>query len=211
MSRRAHLQLLRLVEQRADDLGVEDRIAADDFEAVRAFLLRPADVFARELRRGDLALVPTRARANVDEDARRDYLILRAALALADRPINAVARAGIANRRHAVGHPQLVDVFGGRPLREAADVRVAIDEARQHVHPVGVDLLHALGRAVRLFDGDFGKAHALDFFDPVVFDDDVNGAHRRSARAVYHRRAANDQPLKRPFAFPWFAIRGGGD
>src|SRR6266508_67272 len=209
--RRTHLQLLRLVEQRAQDFGVEDRVAADDFEAVRAFLLRPADVFTGEFRGGDLALVPTHTRADVGEDARRDYLILRAALALAERPIDAVARAGIADRSHAVRHPQLVDVFGGRPLREAADVRVAIDEARQHVHPGGVDLLHAFVRAARFFDGHLGKAHALDLFDPVVFDDDVDRAHRRSARAVDHRRAANDQPLERPFAFTGFAIRGGGD
>src|SRR5215813_5355758 len=208
---RTHLQLLRFVEQGAQDFGVEDRIAADDFEAVGPFLLRPADVFAREFRRGDLALVPTHTRADVDEDARRDYLIPRAALALAERPIDAVARAGIADGSHAVRHPQLVDVFGGRPLREAADVRVAIDEARQHVHPGGVDLLHAFVRAVRFFDGYLGIAHALDLFDPVVFDDDVDGAYRRSSRAVDHRRSANDQPLERPFAFTGFAIRGRGD
>src|SRR5262245_63751488 len=88
--RRTHLQLLRLVEQRAQDFGVEDRVAADDLESVGAFLLSPADVFARELRRGDLALVPADARADVDEDARRDNLILRATLALAERPIDAV-------------------------------------------------------------------------------------------------------------------------
>src|SRR5215831_2918799 len=209
--RRTHLQLLRLVEQRAENFRVEDRVAADDFEAVRALLFRPADVFARELRGGDLALVPTHTWADIDEDARRDDLILRAAFALAERPIDAVARAWIADCSHAVRHPQLVYVFGRRPLREAADVRMAIDEARQHVHPCGVDLLHAFVRAVRFFDGYLGKAHAPDLFDPVVFDYDVDGAYRRSARAVDHRRAANDQPLERPFAFPRFAIRGGGD
>src|SRR5262249_24455604 len=125
--------------------------------------------------------------------------------------IDAVARAWIADRSHAVRHPQLVDVLGGCPLREAADVRVAIDEARQHVHPCGVDLLYAFDRAARFLDRYLWKAHAPDLFDPVVLDDDVAGAHRRSARAADHRRAANDQPLERPFAFTGFAVRRGGD
>src|SRR5262245_51803574 len=104
-------------------------------------------------------------------------------------------------------HPQLVDVFRRSALRRAADVRVAINQSWQHVHPCGVNLLNAFGRTVRLPNRDFRIAYAFDLFDPVVFDDDVNRAKRRSARAVNHRRAANDQTLKWAFAFATTAIR----
>ena len=49
--------------------------------------------------------------------------------------------------------------------------------------------------------GTFGKPTLAHFLDAVAFDDDVHRPDRRRAGAVDDRRAADDQPLERPFAF----------
>jgi len=45
----------------------------------------------------------------------------------------------------------------------------------------------------------------------IAFDDDVDRADRRRARAVDERRAADDQSLKRTFAFIGAAVGGVGN
>ena len=76
MRGRSEAELLRLVEQRRHDL----RPLGAELQAVDAVGGRPAHPLARLLGRVDGALVPAAARPLVVEDARRDDLVLLAAL-----------------------------------------------------------------------------------------------------------------------------------
>src|SRR5262249_42569528 len=84
MRRRSEVLLVRLVEKRGEDVGIEHRVAAaQNLDAGRAFLRHPLHELARLLGRIDAAAVPhLLAREDERHDTRRDDLVLRAAIAL---------------------------------------------------------------------------------------------------------------------------------
>ena len=87
---------------------------------------------------------------------------------------------------------------------------MAINQARQHVHSAGVISFTPLAGRFDSLTATLGKPTLLISLIRL-FSMTMSTGPGRSARAVDHRRAANDQPLERPFAFAGFAIRGGGD
>ncbi len=141
------------------------------------------------------------------ENPRRDDLVLRAAFLLFDRQ-RVLGERHAAHRRHAVRQPQLVRVLRVGVLRCAAGVHVQVDEARQHVHPAGVDLVVRSRRPVGPHRRS-GRAGVADGGDAVVFDDDVDGSARRAAGAVDERRSPHDHRLVGTEPFARRAIRGG--
>ena len=209
MRRRPEPLLARFVEQRRQDLRIEDVVAAgENLQPVHPLLLRPLRELARLFRRIDRAAVPVSAqRHHVRDDARRNDLVARAAIALVDAPVHAVAASRLAHGRHAVRHPQLEHVLRGRALVGSAGVTMQVDETRQHVEIRRVDLFRRVLRPVLRFDRDLRKSDASDLPDAIAFDDDVHRTDRRRAGSVDERGAADDQPLKRTFAFISATIR----
>ena len=81
------------------------------------------------------------AGALVVEDARRDDLVLLAALLLADGELVRAGERDAAHGRDAVRQPQLVGVLDLRVLRRSAGVHVHVDEAGEEIHAGAVDLV----------------------------------------------------------------------
>ena len=199
----------RFVEESGEDVGVEDRLAAaEDLDPRHPLLRRPLDEFARLFRRVDRTAVP-RAGAGEDErdEARRDDLVARAAVALVDAPVGAVAAARLADRGDAVRHPEFEDVLRARPLFLAAGVAVHVDEAGEHVHAGQVDLFGRVLRPPLGFDRHLREADTADLLDAVLLDDDVDRSDRRSAGAIDQRGSAEDQPIVWSGALVWPPIR----
>src|SRR5207244_17602 len=176
--------------------------AGEDLQSVEALPRRPLRELPGLLRRVDRTAVPRAAHGeDVRDDARRDDLVARAAVALVQAPVGAVTAARLAHRGDAVPEPELVDVLRGRPLLRAAGVAVHVDEAGQHPEVAAVDLLRRAGRPSLRLDRDQRRTDDADLADAVPLDDDVGRPDRRCAGAVDDGGAADDEPLERALPF----------
>ena len=198
VARRAQTALTNLVEGGLEDIGP----VAEELEAVGPLVGFLVDPLTRLLGGGERLVAPL-AEDGVSVDPRRGDGVGVTLLAVIDAEVETVAARRIADRRDAVPHPQLEDVFGGRALALAADVAVHVDEAGQHVVPRQVDLVAVLAQlGPSLGVGlDAGIADRLHVDDGIALDDDVDRSDRRRAGAVDQRRAAQDQAFPRTFAF----------
>src|SRR5690606_9809811 len=134
----------------------------------------------------------------------------------AERPVYAIAAAGIANRGDTMAEPEFVDVLGRRALLRAARMPVQIHETGQRVHAVRIDLTGRFLRTTPVLDRQPRCADAADLGDPVVLDHDVGRTPRRRARAIDDGDATYDEPLVRSVALGTIrclwngALPGGG-
>jgi hypothetical protein len=177
-------------------------------EPVHALLRRPAYPLPRRFRRVDRPAFPARARPDIDEDPWRHDLVGRTPRSRLQSPIHAVARTGIADRRNAVRHPELVDVLRRRSLRASTGVRVSVHESRQHEHAVGIELVRGVPRTPVGVDRQVGCAQTTNLGDPVPLDHDVHRALGGRSRPVHDHGTAYDQPLERTHTFIGAAVGG---
>jgi hypothetical protein len=84
-------------------------------------------------------------------------------------------------------------------------VHVHVDEPRQHVLALGIDLVIGVQRRPRLVE--VGRGDRADPADPVALDDDVDRALRLGPGAVDERGAADDERAERPGSLVWTARR----
>jgi hypothetical protein len=88
-------------------------------------------------------------------------------------------------------------------------VDVVVDKPRQHEHPGGVDLVVRVLRGPVRLEGQAGRPRGANRGDAVLFDDDIDRASWRRARAVDEHRASDDERLERPGALAGLARRCG--
>ena len=196
MRRGAKLELPRTGEQGLHDLGPV-RAELQSFDAVLGGPLDPRECRFRRL---DRALVPARARPLEIHDARCDDFVPIAALALLDRE-GVIGERNADDRRYAMREPELVGVFGFGTLRRLAAMLVKADESRQHVHAGRVDFELGVLRLTVGAKRNAWRTGAANRLNPVVLDDDVDGADGWRPAAVDENRAANDQRLEGAAAF----------
>ncbi len=186
--------LLRFVEDGHQDVAIE----AGELEAVGALGLGCAYAFAGLFRRARAA------RPQVGVHARRHRVARTLGGAQRKQSADRV-RAHLAEGRDARGQPELERVFVGLRVARAAalEMRVRVDEARQHELARGVDLRVGL-HAARIAAAQRDRVEPGDLGDCVADDEDVGGTARGRAVAVDDRRVADGQ---RPGAD---VVLGGG-
>src|SRR5262249_39916101 len=118
----------------------------------------------------------------ISSDARSDDFVSGATATLVQRPMKAVEGSDLTDGRDSVAEPQFVYVFGRwygacESVLSNRDMRMGIDEARQHIHAAGIDLIVSLLGTALLPYRDFGIAHARDPDDAILLDHDVDRAH----------------------------------
>src|SRR6266851_6328112 len=106
MGGRSEMEFVGFVEHRRENFRREYRWRTEDLESVGAFLRDELHEFASLFGCVDRAAVPrTLAREDVRDEARRDDLVFRAAVALMETPVDAVATSRLAHGGDAVRHP----------------------------------------------------------------------------------------------------------
>jgi len=176
------------------------RGGAKEFDALDTFLCHHLDPVARILRRPD-GPIKAASEDGIGLDTWRcDGVVVRQALHF-QKPIGAFGShdSGCGD---AMRHPQLGHVFERRALPRINRVRMPmhIDEARQDIHSVRIDLSCARRWPTYRTDGQTWITDALDLHDPVAFNHDIHGPSRRCARPFDHDGAADYQSLIWPFA-----------
>ena len=181
VARCSHLVLSRLVDRCAHNIGS----GSEKLDPVGAHARDFVDPGAGFGRCGDGLLEPE-TESGIGFDAWRRDRVGEALFFVVHDPTQSVPRARVTDRRDAVAHPELENIFCRCALLVAADVPVQVHETREHV--VALELHHFVAgtcdRAVLFIDRDTGNADALDLGDAVAFDHDVHRADCGGAGAV---------------------------
>ena len=175
--------------------------STEELDAVRTALGNTPDPGPRFLGRVDrLEHVVDGGEIAICEEAGRGDLVVGGKLLLVLHPAEAVEGAHVADRRDAMGEPQLVDIVDRRHpaidrLHGDAGMRVAIDEARRQIFAVAVEIAITRRGAQLLVDGRERGADLLHLRDAAALDDDIDRADGRRTCAVNHHRPTQDEPL----------------
>ena len=112
-----------------------------------------------------------------------------------------------------MAHPQLEDIVHrrhvtGKAPECIADVAVRINEARQHITTVGIDLKFSGGWARLSTDWHTRVANRPNFSDAIAFNHNIHRANGRCTGAIDDCCTSDHQPVVGPLADACFTRAG---